>query len=115
MADQDNVILEHLKGGQFFKPLSEADAKFCPAFLSAARRSIMVLQFSWYRKVPSTPLGKTTDAADGINGEKIEVVDPTIQWRVGNLYGQQRVQKIAYTASIYIRPDQIFLLEAHVR
>jgi len=105
MADQDDIILGHLKGGQFFKPLSEGVIKLAHGFPLAARRSIMALQFSWYRRVPWTPLGEITDAADGINGEKIKVVSRTIQWRVGNLYGKQRVQKTTYTASIYILPD----------
>lgn len=104
MADEDDTILQHLKGGQFFKPLSPADEKWLLRFPSLAGRSITVLQFSWYRKM-DPPEEEVIDAPARINTEQIGSANRTIQWQVGSLYDQQHVQKTVYTASFYIRLD----------
>jgi hypothetical protein len=103
IADEDNTILRHLKGGQFFNPLSQGFRKLSPFFpLSLAGRLSMVLQFSWYRKV-GPPVEEITDTTTRINAEMVGDVDEIIQWPIGSLYGQQHVRKTVYTVSIYIR------------
>ena len=101
MADEDNTILRHLKGGQFFKPLSPAISKSNPSFQSFVHRWITVFQFSWYRQV-GPPVEKTMDAIARINAEKLEDVIETIQWPIGSLYGQQHARKTVYTVSFCI-------------
>ncbi|PMD34555.1 hypothetical protein L207DRAFT_570252 [Hyaloscypha variabilis F] len=105
IADEENTILQHLKGRQFFNPLSVVRRKRNPVYPSLVKRCSMVLQFSWYRKV-DPPLEEIMDAKAGMDAEKLVAMDETIQWHIGSLYGQQHVQKTVYTVEAIQNPKE---------